>query len=240
LWQPLACGLFLVACRADLEPLEVRVDYLDADSGEEPEPVDASEREWRMPHLVSSSLATSRRFDALKVLLTFRALGVRTVGALLDRSLELAARAAELVEASPRLALAHRPGLNMVVFRFVPERDEPSRSDRINAAIRVRLLADGSAVVGRTAVRGRTHLKLSLLNPLATGDDLARLVGLVVRTGAELEEPMRPWDPPEPRRPGARLAGRRRLPHHRRVMSLCRNARFTGDRVPVLEARVRT
>jgi hypothetical protein len=45
---------------------------------------------------------------------------------------------------------------------------------------------------------------------------------------------------PDPRRPSARLAGRRRLPHHRRVMSLCRNARFTGDRVSVLEARVRT
>jgi L-2,4-diaminobutyrate decarboxylase len=106
---------------------------------------------------------------------------------------ELAARAAELVDASPRLALAHRPGLNMVVFRFVPERDEPPRSDRINAAIRVRLLADGAAVVGRTAVHGRTHLKLNLLNPLATGDDLARLVGLVVRTGAELDAHAPTW-----------------------------------------------
>src|SRR6266536_3342694 len=56
LWQPLACGLFLVRDRAELEPLEVEVAYLNADDPEPP-------RGWRMPHLVSRSLATSRRAD---------------------------------------------------------------------------------------------------------------------------------------------------------------------------------
>lgn len=182
LWQPLACGLFLVRDRASLDPLEVEVAYLNGDGADELEPG------WRMPHLVSRSLATSRRFDALKVLLTFQALGRRVVGALLDRSLELTARAAELVEASSALALAHRPGLNTVVFRYLPVRDQPERSDRINAAIRTRLLAGGAALVGRTLHGGRVHLKLTLLNPLATGDDLASLVALVVRTGADLDE----------------------------------------------------
>src|SRR6266536_740487 len=184
LWQPLACGLFLVRDRAALAPLGVEAAYLNADESEG----EAADPGWRMPHLVGKSLATSRRFDALKVLLTFQALGRRTVGALLDRTLALAARAAELVRAEPALALAHRPGLNMVVFRYVPPPDQPDRSDRVNAAIRTRLLAEGAAVVGRTRVGGRVHLKLTLLNPCAGDDDLAGLVARIARTGADLDE----------------------------------------------------
>ena len=182
LWQPLACGLFLVRERSALAPLEVEVAYLNAD-GEA-----SGDAAWRMPHLVGRSLATSRRFDALKVLLTFQALGRRTLGGLLERALELAASAAELIAAEPALALAQRPALNTVVFRYLPARDDPGRSDRLNAAIRTRLLAEGTAVVGRTRLAGRVHLKLTLLNPLAGRGDLGELIARVVRAGADLDE----------------------------------------------------
>jgi L-2,4-diaminobutyrate decarboxylase len=183
LWQPLACGLFLVRDRAALGPLDVEVAYLNAREDEVGE-----DTAWRMPHLVGKSLATSRRFDALKVLLTFQALGRRTIGSLLDRTLELAAAAGELVAAEPALELARPPTMNTVVFRYLPARDDPDRSDRLNAAIRTRLLATGAAVVGRTRLGGRVHLKLTLLNPLAGHDDLAGLIGQVVRAGADLDK----------------------------------------------------
>jgi L-2,4-diaminobutyrate decarboxylase len=73
------------------------------------------------------------------------------------------------------------------VFRYLPARDHPARSDRLNDAIRLRLLAAGEAVIGRTEVTGRTHLKLTLLNPDTAETDLAKLVASVVRTGAELD-----------------------------------------------------
>jgi L-2,4-diaminobutyrate decarboxylase len=76
-----------------------------------------------------------------------------------------------------------------VVFRYVPSPDGPERSDRVNEAIRLRLLATGQAVVGRTEVAGRTHLKLTLLNPVATEADVAALVALVARAGAALDHP---------------------------------------------------
>jgi L-2,4-diaminobutyrate decarboxylase len=183
LWQPLACGLFLVRDRGAFGPLEVEVAYLNAQEDEV-----GDDPAWRLPHLVGKSLATSRRFDALKVLLTFQALGRRTIGSLLDRTLELAAAAGELVAAEPALELARPPTMNTVVFRYLPARDEPGRSDRLNAAIRTRLLAAGTAVVGRTRLGGRVHLKLTLLNPLAGHDDLAGLLAQVVRAGADLDK----------------------------------------------------
>jgi L-2,4-diaminobutyrate decarboxylase len=49
-----------------------------------------------MPHLVGRSLATTRRFDALKPLLSFQAVGRRAFGELVDRTIALAAHAADL------------------------------------------------------------------------------------------------------------------------------------------------
>ena len=178
LWQPVSCGAFLVREAATLAPLDVQVDYLNA-----PDSDDA----WQLPHLVGRSLATSRRLDALTLLVTFQSLGRRRIAGLLDRVLDLARAAGDQIDEQPSLALAHVPTLVTVVFRYVPGLDDPARSDRINAAIRARLLAEGSAVIGRTAVNGRVHLKLTLLNPVVTADNLAYLVRLIAATGDELD-----------------------------------------------------
>jgi L-2,4-diaminobutyrate decarboxylase len=183
LWQPAGCGMFLVRDRAALAPIEVTVPYLN------PDPPPGTPDGWRMPHLLGRSLATTRRFDALKPLLSFQAVGRRAIGELVDRSLALAAHAADLIEAQQGLRLTARPQLSSVVFRYRPWPDDPGRSDRVNEAIRLRLLAGGQAVLGRTEVAGRAHLKLTLVNPTATEADLARLVALVARAGRDLDRP---------------------------------------------------
>ena len=59
----------------------------------------------------------------------------------------------------------------------------------MNEAIRLHLLATGQAVVGRTEVAGRVHLKLTLLNPTATEADVTGLVALVASAGAGIDRP---------------------------------------------------
>jgi L-2,4-diaminobutyrate decarboxylase len=183
LWQPVACGALLVRDRATLAPVGVSVPYLN------PDPPAGAPDGWHMPHLLGRSLATTRRFDALKLLVSFQAVGRRALGELVDRTLELAAGAAAVIDATPSLALAARPVLGTVVFRYAPDPDDPRRADRVNEAIRLHLLAGGRAVVGRTEVDGRVHLKLTVLNPTATEADLAGLVALVARAGADLDQP---------------------------------------------------
>jgi L-2,4-diaminobutyrate decarboxylase len=82
--------------------------------------------------------------------------------------------------------------LGSVVFRYLPDPDDPARSDRVNEAIRLHLLSTGQAVIGRTEVASRTHLKLTLVNPTATEADVAALVALVARAGAGLDQPRQP------------------------------------------------
>jgi len=70
-----------------------------------------------------------------------------------------------------------------VVFRYIAagtHRDP----DTTNAALRRRLLDEGAAVIGRTEWRGRTWLKLTLLNPHASTDTIDRLIDVIAAAGA--------------------------------------------------------
>ncbi|PYC80908.1 aspartate aminotransferase family protein [Streptomyces tateyamensis] len=201
-WQPVAAGVFLVREAESYASLARRAAYLN--------PLDDEQAGY--PSLLGRSLRTTRRADAFKLLVTLRTLGRAGLGALVDRCRELALAAAELVRARPELELHREPLLTTVLFRARPpagapagrldaDRAGPDRcetdglvSDRFNAELRRRLLAEGRAVLGRTELPapvpgvtpGSVRLKLTLLNPHTTEADLARLLDTVVATAREL------------------------------------------------------
>jgi L-2,4-diaminobutyrate decarboxylase len=162
-WQPIAAGVF--ASRHPLSALDVRADYLNP----------ADDVEAGLPDLLGRSLRTSRRPDAFKIAVTLRALGRRGVGALVERCCAVADEVADVIEAHPGLKLWARPTLSTVVFRPV------GRDDDQVAAIRRRLLDDGTAVVGRATIDGRVWLKLTLLRPEATVSEYDGLLDLVAQ-----------------------------------------------------------
>jgi len=170
-WQPVAAGLFLTREAADLGALDVRAEYLNADD----------DTEAGLPDLLGRSIRTSRRPDAFRMAVTFRALGLDGLGALVDRCCATASEVAALVEAQPGLRLWGPPELSTVVFR--PELAD----DDTVAAIRRALLTSGDAVIGRARLpepdgTRRLWLKLTLLNPEATADDYRALVARVAAT----------------------------------------------------------
>ena len=178
-YQPLSCGAFLVRDGDAFGRIARNAAYLN------PEDDDA-------PNLVAKSVQTSRRFDALKPYLTFRALGRERLAELVESTLRLADDAAERITADPALELAADPSLNTVVFRCIPDRDHPTLgadewADRLNAEVRQRLLDDGAAVVARTEVDGSVYLKFTLLNPLATVADAADVLGQIRARAREVE-----------------------------------------------------
>jgi len=177
-WQPVAAGVLLTRRAAALAPLELNVGYLNPQDDEEA----------GYPSLLGRSLRTTRRADAFKVAVTLRALGRTGLGRMVDRCHDLARHAARRIDAHPRLALDAAPVLTTVVFRYLSAADDP---DRVNAALRRRLLAEGRAVVGRADTgpavggpdAGRVRLKLTFLNPATTPADVDRLLGMVVAAG---------------------------------------------------------
>ncbi|MDS0295093.1 pyridoxal phosphate-dependent decarboxylase family protein [Halogeometricum luteum] len=176
-YQPVSCGALLLRDGDEFEWMARNAAYLNPEDHE-----DAG-----VPNLVAKSVQTTRRFDALKPYVAFRALGREGLARLVDDTLELADGAASLLDAADDFEVVHEPTLNAVVFRYRP-REGMSEEDvsRVNAAVRRRLLDDGRAVVARTEAEGATSLKLTLLNPTATLEDVAAVLDAVRDCGDEL------------------------------------------------------
>jgi len=126
-------------------------------------------------NLVGRSLDTSRRFDALKVLIALKATGRRRLEQMVDAVLDLTQYAGEAIMRTPELELVAPPQTVMVAFRH-------TRGDTIR--IHRELFNSGRAVIGRTTVNGQPVLKLTLLNPDTTRAEIDALLELIVSAGA--------------------------------------------------------
>jgi len=171
-WQPISASVLLVRDGALFDGLREPADYL-------------NRREDDVLNLVDRSLDTSRRFDALKVLISLRSVGRRRLGELIEHIVELATHAADVIHQSADLELLCDPQTVTVLFRCRPRHVPDDRLDVLNIAVQQDLLAAGQAVVGRTKLEGHAALKLTLVNPLMTTDDVTELIELIASRGRD-------------------------------------------------------
>jgi len=162
-FQPISCGALILDEREAFGYAARNDDYLN--------PADSA-----LPNLVSKSTQTTRRFDALKPYLAFRALGREGIAEAVETVCTTANRAATLLDSSHDFALLAEPSLNTVLFRYEPRELADDDLDALNTAAREALFRDGRAVVARTEVDGVEALKLTLMNPLTTLDDVADIL----------------------------------------------------------------
>ena len=176
-FQPVSASALIVRDRSHLRHVTWHADYLN------PRPISG---EAAQPNQVDKSLQTTRRFDALKLWLTLRVMGPDLIGEYVDTVVDLAADVAARLEAQPAIELAAPPHLSTLVFRYRPERLTEDEADWLAPRIRSALYARGTAMVAGTKVDGRSWLKLTLLNPLTTTDDVLGILAEVVAVGDEL------------------------------------------------------
>jgi len=174
-FQPVSSSAIVVRDRDTLRPATWHADYLNP-------------REATNPNQVDKSLQTTRRFDALKLWVTLRTMGPDLVGQYVDAVIALTAAVHAAHRDVPDLSFAAPPELSTLVFRYVPPGPTPTEthSAALNNAIREELYSSGRAMVAATKVDGVQHLKLTLLNPMATVDDISGILQLVRETGARL------------------------------------------------------
>ena len=72
------------------------------------------------------------------------------------------------------------------MFRYRPDRLTEAEVDVLMPRIRGALYERGTAMVAGTKVDGRAWLKLTLLNPMTTVDDVLGILREVVAVGEEL------------------------------------------------------
>lgn len=175
-FQPVSASALLVRHGAHLGHVTWHADYLNPH-----DPSDAAH-----PNQVDKSLQTTRRFDALKLWLTLRVMGPDTIGHYVDAVCDLATAAHARLVDDPRLELAATPELSTLVLRYRPAGLSEDDADRLAPRIRTALYERGVAMVAKTRVDGRCWLKLTLLNPMTTVEDVVGIGTLLAATGDEL------------------------------------------------------
>ncbi|WPF89909.1 aspartate aminotransferase family protein [Cyanobacterium aponinum AL20118] len=177
-YQPISCGAFLLKNQANFGLIKLHADYLNPESNEA----------QGIPDLVTKSIQTTRRFDALKLWLSLKTLGVETFGEMIDSTIELAGAIALIIAEDAELELANIPTINAVVFRYQPSQGTATEIDRINEQIPKKLMLEGKGIIAQTQVKGRNYLKFTLLNPLTTLEDLQKLLIEIKSLGKTLQQ----------------------------------------------------
>lgn len=129
----------------------------------------------------------TRNFRALKLWLTFKAFGVQNLAAAVEQGIKAAELAQTMIEASDSLSVVTPACIGIVTFQYQPKSGTitPEAMNRVNAEIAKRTIDHGDIMVSTTRVRGATVLRMCLINPATTRDDIAMTLTILERLGAE-------------------------------------------------------
>jgi glutamate/tyrosine decarboxylase-like PLP-dependent enzyme len=130
----------------------------------------------------------SRGFKALKVWMGMKTHGSRAYARSIENDVELARFLAEKVDRRPEFERLAEQVLSIVNFRYRPtDRSLPDEEiDRLNRRIVNRLVGDGSFLLAPTILKGRTAMRVCIVNFRTTEDDLTLLLDEAARVGREI------------------------------------------------------
>jgi L-2,4-diaminobutyrate decarboxylase len=162
MFMPLAAGGVLVRDAARLiGPLQEQAPYLFG-----------SKRRW--PDLGQLTIACSQRFDALKSWLVWRVYGGKLWDHLTTHVCDVAQAAFQYCSESETLEPVHRPHSN--IFCFQLRRPHDRDSDRRCWAIKEKLNESGFGYISSTVLDGRRVLRIVVMNPRTTADDICDIL----------------------------------------------------------------
>jgi aromatic-L-amino-acid/L-tryptophan decarboxylase len=103
--------------------------------------------------------------------------------AAVEKNVEQAARVAARVRGEAELELTAPVPLNVVTFRYRGRGLTDAQLDALNAEVVMRIQESGVAVPSTTRLRGRTVIRLAIVNHRTLDADLDLLVDAVLQTG---------------------------------------------------------
>lgn len=105
---------------------------------------------------------------------------------LVDRTFALGRGLYERLCVADDFEPVHQPQCNIVAFRWLPRRLQDASADLVNRVqreIRHRLIRSGRFYIVQTELNGLAVLRVTLINPLTTTDDLDALLDAIRETG---------------------------------------------------------
>lgn len=165
-FQPLCSSAFLLKNKEHFKYISHFADYLN--------PVESTTK-----NLVTKSLQTTRRFDALKLWFTLKVTGKDKIKDYLEYLHQLTINVHSLMEKKGCFELLHKPNLTTIVFRYVASDEFKFSEDflnELNLHIKNSLFNKGFASIASTKVNKACYLKFTLLNPSTTLEDIEKVI----------------------------------------------------------------
>ena len=166
--MPISCSAVLVKDKTTFEALTIHADYLNR----------AEDEEDGYTNLVDKSMQTTRRFDALKVWMSFQTRGRDGWSQLITTSMDNAAYLYGILRDDPDFEVITEPEISSVVFRY-KNCPTDAAADEVNKKVRRTLIHEHGTIIGQTVSNGHVCLKFTLLNPRITHKKLDELKELI-------------------------------------------------------------
>ena len=169
--MPISCSAVLLKDGSTFDALTIHADYLNREEDEED----------GYTNLVDKSMQTTRRFDALKVWMSFQTRGRDGWSKIINTSMDNAAYFYSRLITDENFAVITEPEISSVVFRYKGCDNSLSGEalDEINKKVRRTLIHEHGTIIGQTVSDGRVCLKFTLLNPRITHKKLDELKDLI-------------------------------------------------------------
>ncbi len=177
-FQTISCGAFLLKDPANYRFIDYKADYLNSEYDEQ----------HGVPNLVSKSLQTTRRFDALKLWFTLEALGEDLYASMIDHGVKLTKQVEAYIQDAEGLEMLVPTQFAAVLFRVNPKGYPPEFVDALNQNVADELFARGEANIGVTKVGDTQSLKMTTLSPIATLEDVKALLNLVLAEAERIKD----------------------------------------------------
>ena len=129
----------------------------------------------------------SRGFRGLRIWMAWKEHGITRLARAIEMNVAQAAYVKERLEREPELELTAPVPLNLVTFRYVGRGGmDAERLDALQSEIVMRVQESGVAVPSTTRLRGRTVIRLAIVNHRSRRADFDALLEAVLREGRAL------------------------------------------------------
>jgi L-2,4-diaminobutyrate decarboxylase len=124
------------------------------------------------------TIECTKRMMSLELYGTLAIRGTRPIAEYLDSRVDLAKRFAEKLRAEPDFEVPVEPECNIVCFRHLRKGEDPND---VQSRVRSQILESGAFYLVETTLRGKAHLRMTLVHPETNDDDLDALIAAIRR-----------------------------------------------------------
>ncbi len=132
------------------------------------------EDEWH--NLAKRTYETTKYMMSIKIFLLLRYYGDSLIDSFVTRQYDLTRQFADHLKLRKDFEIAHKPMSNILCFRYL----ESGRSNKVlnslNAQIRKLIWEDGTFYIVQTKLKGIQYLRVTIMNPHTTMDELKSLI----------------------------------------------------------------